>query len=91
MKIGILTQPLDVNYGCLLQNYALQQVLSRLGHEVYTINRNSRLRLHVRYTIKQIVRGLLGLPRRPATLTRDLVAQHMSTISENNKHIALLI
>lgn len=63
MKIGILTQPLDINYGGLLQNYALQQVLSRLGHEVYTINRNSRLRLHVRYTIKQIVRGLLGLPR----------------------------
>lgn len=63
MKIGILTQPLEINYGGLLQNYALQQVLSRLGHEVYTINRNSRLRLHVRYTIKQIVRGLLGLPR----------------------------
>ena len=63
MKIGIITQPLDINYGGLLQNYALQQVLSRLGHEVYTINRNSRLRLHVRYTIKQIVRGLLGLPR----------------------------
>ena len=63
MKIGIITQPLDKNYGGLLQNYALQQVLSRLGHEVYTINRNNLPRLHVRYSIKQIVRGLLGLPR----------------------------
>lgn len=27
MKIGILTQPLQTNYGGLLQNYALQQVL----------------------------------------------------------------
>lgn len=38
MKIGILTQPLIVNYGGLLQNYALQQVLLRAGHEVETID-----------------------------------------------------
>ena len=63
MKIGIITQPLDINYGGLLQNYALQQVLSRLGHEVYTINRNNLHRLNVIYSIKQFVRGLLGLPR----------------------------
>ena len=33
MKIGILTHPLRFNYGGLLQNYALQTVLRRLGHE----------------------------------------------------------
>lgn len=38
MKIGILTQPLDTNYGGLIQNYALQTVLKRLGHEVLTFN-----------------------------------------------------
>ena len=38
MKIGILTQPLQANYGGLLQNYALQQVLLRAGHEVETID-----------------------------------------------------
>lgn len=38
MKIGILTQPLHANYGGLLQNYALQQVLIRAGHEVETID-----------------------------------------------------
>ena len=38
MKIGILTQPLHANYGGLLQNYALQQVLLRAGHEVETID-----------------------------------------------------
>lgn len=38
MKIGIVTQPLHNNYGGLLQNYALQQVLKRLGHEVKTID-----------------------------------------------------
>ena len=33
MKIGILTQPLRLNYGGILQNWALQQVLKRMGHE----------------------------------------------------------
>lgn len=38
MKIGILTQPLQPNYGALLQNYALQQVLIHEGHDVETID-----------------------------------------------------
>lgn len=38
MKIGILTQPLAANYGGILQNYALQTVLNRMGHEVETID-----------------------------------------------------
>jgi polysaccharide pyruvyl transferase WcaK-like protein len=38
MKIGILTQPLGHNYGGLLQNYALQVVLKRMGHEPVTIS-----------------------------------------------------
>ena len=38
MKIGILTQTLHTNYGGLLQNYALQQVLIRAGHEPCTID-----------------------------------------------------
>jgi len=39
MKIGILTQPLYANYGGLLQAYALQKHLKRMGHEVLTIDR----------------------------------------------------
>ena len=39
MKIGILTQPLRTNYGGLLQAYALQIVLKRMGHEVVIVNR----------------------------------------------------
>lgn len=38
MKIGILTQPLKNNYGGLLQNYALQLMLQRMGHEPVTID-----------------------------------------------------
>lgn len=38
MKIGILTQSLGNNYGGLLQNYALQKVLSQRGHDVCTLD-----------------------------------------------------
>lgn len=40
MKIGIITQPLHTNYGGLLQNYALQQILKRLGHEPITLDQS---------------------------------------------------
>lgn len=53
MKIGILTQPLRTNYGGLLQNYALQQVLIRDGHNVETIDWGQPQSLHARlYRIK---------------------------------------
>lgn len=39
MRIGILTLPLKINYGGLLQAYALQKVLKELGHEVETIDK----------------------------------------------------
>lgn len=38
MRINILTQPLYLNYGGILQNYALQEVLRRMGHETLTLN-----------------------------------------------------
>jgi len=38
VKIGILTHPLINNYGGILQNFALQQVLTRRGHDVWTID-----------------------------------------------------
>ena len=34
MRIGILTLPLHTNYGGILQAYALQTVLERMGHKV---------------------------------------------------------
>lgn len=38
MKIAILTQPLQTNYGGILQNFALQEVLKKEGHVPVTIN-----------------------------------------------------
>lgn len=39
MRIGILTLPLHTNYGGILQAYALQTVLERMGHEVWIIDK----------------------------------------------------
>lgn len=48
MKIGIITHPIIYNYGGILQNYALQQVLIEMGHEVYTIDRLTETALKVK-------------------------------------------
>ena len=37
MRICILTQPLEMNYGGILQAYALQKALTEMGHEVTTL------------------------------------------------------
>lgn len=57
MKIAILTQPLKSNYGCILQAYALQTVLIRMGHSVEVIKREYPMpSLKVR--LKRILRFL---------------------------------
>lgn len=73
MKIGIITQPLSRNYGGILQNYALQQTLIKLGHTPYTFD------LRISYTwrdwtiviIKSVIKKIIGrpctLPETPST------------------------
>ncbi len=48
MKIYILTQPLHYNYGGIMQAYALQAVLRRLGHEPCTVDRREPCRRYSR-------------------------------------------
>lgn len=59
MKIGILTQHFLRNYGGIIQNYALQQVLLRLGHEPLTMEHDTcftRWRWLLRY-VKALAKG----------------------------------
>lgn len=42
MRIGILTLPLHTNYGGILQAYALQTVLERMGHKVVVFDTPNR-------------------------------------------------
>ncbi|MBQ8543631.1 MAG: polysaccharide pyruvyl transferase family protein [Alistipes sp.] len=43
MKIGILTLPLHTNYGGILQAYALQTILERMGHDVVVFDTPNKI------------------------------------------------
>ena len=43
MRIGILTLPLHTNYGGILQAYALQTVLERMGHEAEVFDKPDQI------------------------------------------------
>lgn len=62
MKIGILTQPLLDNYGGLLQNYALQQVLKRMGHEPITIDWDTKFESIQRRPLWKKIISFLSYP-----------------------------
>ena len=65
MKIGILSLVLHTNYGGILQSYALQTVLERMGNDVVVLNRDRNitwsLRRHIinygKYLIKRYIQG----------------------------------
>lgn len=57
MKIGIITMPLLMNYGGILQNYALQTVLRDLGHNPITFRMDKKEYLGwIISSIKAIIR-----------------------------------
>ncbi len=79
MKLAILTQPLKTNYGGLLQAYALQTILKRLGHEVLIVD------LHCRSTTLMI--KLLSIIKRlfqRYILLRPVQVRVWPTIKEQN-------
>ena len=78
MRICILTQPLGHNYGGLLQAYALQTVLKRMGHEVWTEDRKENkksLFLFVKYFTK-IVLGPIRHIYYPNSKERKVISQY---------------
>lgn len=64
MRIGILTQPLYCNYGGLVQCYALQQTLKKMGYEAIVLQREFNRRYTLKgacdYYAKLIVKKLIG-------------------------------
>ena len=73
MKIGILTLPLHTNYGGILQAYALQTVLERMGHEACVIQRSWR---------KQIVWWKYPLQILKRCISRYILGRNSSIFSE---------
>ena len=67
MRIGIVTLPLHTNYGGILQAYALQTVLERMGHDVCVIEEKRKPRRLPAWKAplaygKRIVKNMLGHP-----------------------------
>ncbi|MBQ5982976.1 MAG: polysaccharide pyruvyl transferase family protein [Prevotella sp.] len=64
MRIGIMTQPLFCNYGGIIQCYALQMTLKRMGHETIILQREFKKKYTIKgaciYYVKHIIKLLLG-------------------------------
>lgn len=98
MKIGIITHSLQTNYGGLLQNYALQQVLKSMGHDVYTLNRNpigiysSKWHIYLIWKIKQAVKKIAGIEYMPAYKDFCTIRQHcIRFVKENIQTTPMLV
>lgn len=87
MKIGILTQPLHANYGGLLQNYALQQVLLRAGHEVETIDWYPSYN-SLRERLYRVKRAMLSVffPEKYSKLRYRITEEERNVIQRNTNH-----
>lgn len=89
MKIGILTQPLHKNYGGLLQNYALQQVLKGMGHEVETIDHSFSIKISwVHQKLSKIKARLLHIlfPKRYKSVKYLPTAKEIKIIRANTNY-----
>lgn len=94
MKIAILTQPLNTNYGGLLQAYALQTALKRMGHEVLIVDLSIRRTRYAKLKgiIKRIIKRYLLLqknslpilPVRPTLIEEQLITQHTQSFIHKN-------
>lgn len=69
MKIGILSYPLNNNYGCYLQTYALKTLLEGWGHQVTYIFRrhtiDTSLKYKARFFVKNIFLSIIEGRRMP--------------------------
>ena len=92
MKIGILTLPLHTNYGGIMQAYALQQVLNRLGHEAVLINlpitrlkKTEKVKEYVKRLIKRfLLLKPIPLNAWPNLKERAIIAQHINPFIQQN-------
>lgn len=87
MRIGILTLPLHTNYGGILQAYALQTVLERLGHEVVVIDVLRKHSLPFRkalfaYPRRMISRYVLG--RKFVMVRAEKYANYVDRVKRRN-------
>lgn len=66
-KVGILTLPLHINYGGILQAFALYHTLETLGYQPYLISTQAlpkriSIIIRVKVLVKRMIRTILGKP-----------------------------
>lgn len=96
MRIGILTLPLHTNYGGILQAYALQTVLERMGHEVVVFDTPNKKSLPPLWKIpfcfaKRAVKKCLGQTDRIfiehyLNKTKPVIAQNIQPFIDERIH-----
>ena len=96
MRIGILTLPLHTNYGGILQAYALQTVLERMGHEVVVFDTPYKAFLPPLWKLplsfsKRIVLKFLGKTNRVFierynNKVRSVITQHIQPFVDTYLH-----
>ena len=79
MKIGIVTLVGEFNYGNLLQSYALQTVLERMGHDVAILNRRPNRSLSLLFL--RVLSFLKSIYSRYFFNNKDILI--VNTLSEN--------
>lgn len=90
MKIAIITHSLRYNYGGILQNYALQQVLKQMGHEPCTVKvlRKDSFQTKLTNMLKRLL-NLLHIGHHPVVTAADIDVISSETDKFINKHIVM--
>lgn len=96
MRIGILTLPLHTNYGGILQVYALQTVLERMGHEVIVFATPNKAylppfwKLPLSITKRVLLKGLGKVDRifieHHLNKTLPVIAKYIQPFIDNHIH-----
>lgn len=96
MRIGILTLPLHTNYGGILQAYALQTVLERMGHDVVVFDTPNKaylpplwklpLSMTKRVLLKGLGKGDRIFIEHHLNKTRPVIAQNIQPFIDKYIH-----
>jgi hypothetical protein len=95
MKIGIVTHYMHFGYGGVLQNFALQKLIRRMGHDPVTLrvsvdypkSTSQRIIKTVKFNLKNIIGRDSGItPKQDAFISKEIekfVAKYINCTSEN--------
>lgn len=98
MKIVILSLPLHTNYGGIIQSYALQTVLQKMGHEIIVIDKDRIIRRtkrkqfisFIKFYIKKVVKKEKLAYKSDAIKNFETQLKEQNTRGFINKYINIL-